>query len=51
MNTSRAMRYRVQFYVEGPSDPTMTIAALAAALRGVPRDPRLLIDAPEGLKG
>jgi hypothetical protein len=29
----------------------MTIAALAAALRGMPRDPRLLIDAPEGLKG
>jgi hypothetical protein len=29
----------------------MTIAALAAALRGMLRDPRLLIDAPEGLKG
>ena len=28
----------------------MTIAGLAAALRGMPRDARLLIDTPEGLK-
>jgi hypothetical protein len=29
---------------------TMTIADLAAALRGMPRGARLLIDTPEGLK-
>jgi hypothetical protein len=28
----------------------MTIAGLAAALRGIPRDARLMIDTPEGLK-
>ena len=28
----------------------MTIAELGAALRGIPRDTRLLIDTPDGLK-
>jgi hypothetical protein len=28
----------------------MTIAGLATALRGIPRDARLMIDTPEGLK-
>jgi hypothetical protein len=33
-----------------PGEIAMTIAGLAAALRGMPRDARLLIDTPEGLK-